>query len=67
MYTGTISTNVTSSQLKSGINVLLKAMLGSDLLVEEWWTRPNRYWGGEIPENCDLKEVYYYVLGFYDK
>jgi hypothetical protein len=66
MFSGTVSTNVTNLQKRNGINVLLKAMLGSDALVERWWLSDNIYFGDK-PENCDLDEVYRYVLGFYDK
>lgn len=66
MFTGTVSTTATNLQLRNGINALLKAMLGNDLLVEQWWTTYNKHFD-DCPENCDLQEVFRYVLGFYDK
>lgn len=47
--------------------MILKALLGSDELVQQWWARPNRAFDGEIPDdlwatNSGQNRVYSYLL-----
>lgn len=49
------------------LNKLLKALLGSDELVQRWWNSPNRAFDGEIPDDLwntssGRKRVYTYIL-----
>jgi uncharacterized protein (DUF2384 family) len=46
---------------------ILKALLGSDELVQQWWASPNRAFDGEIPDdlwttNSGQNRVYSYLL-----
>lgn len=49
------------------VNIILKALLGSDELVVRWWNSPNKAFDGEIPDDLwntseGRKRVYTYVL-----
>ena len=49
------------------VNRMLKALLGSDELVQRWWASPNRAFDGEIPDDLwntseGRKRIYKYVL-----
>lgn len=49
------------------LNKMLKALLGSDELVQRWWNSPNRAFDGETPDDLwntssGRKRVYTYIL-----
>jgi len=48
-------------------NMILKALLGSDELVQRWWNSPNRAFDGETPDDLwhtssGRNRVYNYLL-----
>lgn len=48
-------------------NMILRALLGSDELVERWWASSNRAFDGEIPDDLwhtseGRNRVYSYLL-----
>jgi hypothetical protein len=51
-------------KLRKRIDALLMAQLGNQSLVTEWWTRPNRYFFEQTPNQAwetDPLSVYTYV------
>lgn len=52
---------------KQELNRHLFALVGSDQLVEQWWSTPNRNWQGKEPQNIwddDPEEVIRYVMQY---
>lgn len=47
---------------KDRLNEILFSMLGSQELVERWWTTPNRAFDMQTPEAADLLIVKDYVI-----
>ena len=48
-------------------NEILKALVGSDELIQQWWISPNRAFDGEIPDDlwntsAGRNKVYNYLL-----
>jgi hypothetical protein len=48
-------------------NMILKALLGSDEAIQQWWSSPNRAFDMEIPDdlwntNSGRNRVYSYLL-----
>jgi hypothetical protein len=48
-------------------NQILKALVGSDELIHQWWISPNRAFNGEIPDDlwntsAGRNQVYSYLL-----
>lgn len=62
---------MTERELKEKVNHWLFQMMGSDDLVERWWTQPNRYWDGRTPldiwVNSSHQEVLNYLKKFLQK
>lgn len=52
--------------MKEKCNQLILAMVGTDYL-DAWWNSSNRAFNNKKPIDCDLTEVYQYLLDFYGK
>jgi hypothetical protein len=62
-----MSTFTNADKMKSQVDAMLLALLGSAELVERWWTCANWHFNLETPDEVwyrDPKEVYAYVAGF---
>lgn len=54
------------SDLKKRLNIILFSLLGSDELVNKWWTSPNKHWDMRTPEEVfeeDTNSVIDYLAG----
>lgn len=54
-------------EIKRDLNVCLFALLGSDELVNQWWTSTNLAFEGKTPQEAfevDQQEVIDYVLSY---
>lgn len=55
---------------KTQLNRILKAMIGSDELVDQWWTSKNRAFLGQTPNevfDTDPEQVINYILSYYQR
>ncbi len=52
--------------MKEKCDLMILALVGSDYL-DAWWNSSNRAFGGKKPIDCDINEVYYYLMDFYGK
>lgn len=55
---------------KSQLNKALYAMLGSEKLVVDWWSSPNKFWNLRTPDTVlesDPKSVQDYILSHLQK
>jgi hypothetical protein len=58
---------------KEKLNIVLKALVGRDDLVEAWWDSPNRYFSLQTPNDVWMtgadgeQQVVNYVLSFLQK
>ncbi len=54
------------AHVKEKLNTILLALLGSEDLVERWWTSPNKAFNNQSPNSMldtDPKVVKAYLLG----
>jgi hypothetical protein len=54
------------SDLKNRLNIILLSLLGSDELVNKWWSSPNKHWDMRTPEEVfeeDTNSVIDYLAG----
>ena len=47
---------------KQNLNPHLLALLGSQELVDVWWTSPNKAFMAECPEDADVEVVRDYIM-----
>ena len=52
---------------KKMCDMLLHALLGNPELESKWWNTPNKAFNKLPPNTQSIVDVYYYLLGFYDK
>jgi hypothetical protein len=44
------------------LNPYLKALLGENELVEQWWSSPNKAFDGKCPKDVEYDAVEQYVM-----
>lgn len=51
---------------KDKCDALVLSLVGKDYL-DMWWNSNNRAFDGKKPIDCDINEVYHYLLDFFGK